>query len=251
MEPTQHSTFLNRDSASDLTTNFAETAQILFSAGSVTDTLATVVDLAVATIEGCDFAGLLLVDGTAFTTQGHTDPMVVEIDELQRLTSEGPCLDAISHRVVVAADDLVTDPRWPRFGPRAVAAGIRCVLALPLAEDARQGVLSLYARYPSAFGVVDRGKAVILASLATLSLAAAHSHEAEELRAENLHSALTTRELIGQAEGILMERERITANEAFDILRRASQHLNVKLRAVAQNLVDTGEEPDTGPPRSS
>jgi hypothetical protein len=251
MEPAQHSTYLDRDSASDLSLNFAETAQILFSAGGVTDTLASVVDLAVATIEGCDYAGLLLVDGAAVTTQAHTDPMVVEIDELQRVASEGPCLDAITHRVVVTADDLVSDPRWPHFGPQAVAAGIRCVLALPLAEDARQGALNLYARYPSAFGVVDRGKAVILASLATLSLAAAHSHEAEETRAENLHAALSTRELIGQAEGILMERERITADEAFDILRRASQHLNVKLREVAQNLVDTGEEPDTGPPRSS
>ena len=57
-----------------------------------------------------------------------------------------------------------------------------------------------------------------------------------------------SREIIGEAMGILMERERITAPQAFDILRRASQHLNIKLREVAQNLVETGEEPDTGPP---
>ena len=90
-------------------------------------------------------------------------------------------------------------------------------------------------------------KATILASLASLALSVAHTHEDEERRAENLNAALRTREIIGEASGILMERERITADQAFDILRRASQHLNIKLREVAQNLVDTGESPDTGP----
>ena len=74
----------------------------------------------------------------------------------------------------------------------------------------------------------------------------AEAHEEEERRAENLRQALITRQLIGQAQGILMERERITAEQAFDILRRASQHLNTKLREVAQELVETGERPPTG-----
>jgi hypothetical protein len=120
------------------------------------------------------------------------------------------------------------------------------VLALPLLADAQHGALNLYARYPSAFGVVDRAKAAILVSMANLALRLAHSHEDEERRAANLHAALSSRETIGEALGILIERERITAQQAFDILRRASQHLNVKLREVAQNLVDTGEDPDTG-----
>ena len=68
--------------------------------------------------------------------------------------------------------------------------------------------------------------------------------------ARDLNTALGTRETIGEALGILMERERVTANQAFDILRRASQHLNIKLRDVAQNLVETGESPDTGPSNS-
>jgi AmiR/NasT family two-component response regulator len=83
-------------------------------------------------------------------------------------------------------------------------------------------------------------------SLASLALSVAQSHEDEDRRAENLNAALGTRETIGEALGILMERERITPNQAFDVLRRASQHLNIKLREVAQNLVDTGESPDTG-----
>jgi ANTAR domain/GAF domain len=249
-EFTEDSTTIDGDSIPILTADFAETARILMSAGSVTDTLARVVELAVGTIEGCDFAGLFLIEEGVVSTPVHTDPVVVEVDALQHLTGEGPCLDAITYRAIFYAHDVGDDQRWPHFGPQATTAGIRSVLALPLADDDRQGALNLYARYPSAFGVVDRGKAVILASLATLALSAAHSHEGEERRIENLRAALISRELIGQAEGILMQRERITANAAFDILRRASQHLNLKLREVAQSLVETGEGPETGPPRS-
>ena len=87
---------------------------------------------------------------------------------------------------------------------------------------------------------------MLLATMAGMAFTSAQIHEDEERRAANLQAALATREMIGQAQGILMERERITPDQAFDILRRASQHLNVKLRDVAQSLVDTGERPDTG-----
>lgn len=234
------------DPSSELSANLADTARILFTAGSVADTLAEIVDLAVATIDGCDFAGLFLLERDVITSPVHTDPVVNEIDNLQYGCGEGPCLDAVALGQIFYADDLGEDPRWPRFGAQANAAGIRSVLALPLATNGTPGALNLYARYPAAFGVADRAKGVILASLAGLAVSIARSHEDEERRAENLNSALATRELIGQAQGILMERERITSGQAFDILRRASQHLNRKLRDVAQDLVDTGARPDTG-----
>jgi len=237
---------VDADPTSELAANFAETARILFAAGSVTDTLAQVVELAVATIEGCDFAGLFLLENDVVTSPIHTDPIVNEIDALQHESGEGPCLDAVTQRQIFYADDTADDSRWSRFGPRASAAGIRSVLALPLTTNGNLGALNLYARYPAAFGVVDRAKGVILASLAGLAVAAAHSHEDEELRAQNLNAALATREVIGQAQGILMERERIAPTQAFDVLRRASQHLNRKLRDVAQDFVDTGQRPETG-----
>src|ERR1700728_1302975 len=84
-----------------------------------------------------------------------------------------------------------------------------------------------------------------LAAVTSLAISVARSHEDEERRTEHLHAALTTREVIGQAQGILMERERISAAQAFDDLRRASQYLNRKLRDVAQDLVDTGTRPET------
>lgn len=234
------------DPSSELSANFDDTARILFTAGTVADTLAQVVGLAVATVDGCDFAGLFLLERDVITSPVHTDPIVNEVDALQHQSGEGPCLDAIARSQIFYAEDLAEDSRWPRFGPQAVAAGIRSVLALPLTTNGSSGALNLYARYPAAFGVADRAKGVILASLAGLAVSVARSHEDEERRADNLNTALATRELIGQAQGILMERERITSDQAFDILRRASQHLNRKLRDVAQDLVDTGARPETG-----
>ncbi len=242
----QHGAIVDGDPSSELVANFSDTARILFTAGSVADTLAQVLELAVATIDGCDFAGIFLLEQDVVTSPVHTDAIVDEVDALQQENGEGPCLDAIAHRQIFYADDPADDPRWPRFGPQADAAGIRSVLALPLATNGSRGALNLYARYPAAFGVADRAKGVILASLAGLAVSIARSHEDEERRAGNLNSALATRELIGQAQGILMERERITSDQAFDILRRASQHLNRKLRDVAQDLVDTGARPETG-----
>jgi hypothetical protein len=237
------------DLASELTTNITRMMRALYSAGSVGDTLAQVVELAVGTIDGCDFAGIFMIDGGDVTTPVSTDPIVIELDGLQHRTGEGPCLDAIALSSPFYADDLSDDERWPSFGPAATALGVRSLFGLPLRFNDTPGALNLYARYPQAFGVIDRGKAVLLATTADLAFSSAQSLENEERRNTTLHAALATREIIGQAQGILMERERINADQAFDVLRRASQHLNVKLRDVAQDLVDTGERPDTGRPK--
>jgi GAF domain-containing protein len=246
MDPIEVET-VGQDPVAELAATFSETARLLFSAGSVKSTLEQIVVIAVETIEGCDYAGLFLVEADKVVTPVSTDPLVATIDLLQHQAGEGPCLDAVSQGVMVYGDDLSADPRWPNFGPRAGESGIRSALALPLTANGALGAVNLYATYSSAFGVVDRAKGVILSSLASAALTAAHLYEDEERRIDNLHAALSSREIIGQAQGILMERERIAADQAFDVLRRASQYLNIKLREVAQTLVDTGERPDTGP----
>jgi GAF domain-containing protein len=238
------------DLTSDLAANISQTVLALFSGGSVAEVLAQVADLAVSTIEGCDFAGIFLVAGDQVTTPVHTDALVAEVDNLQQSSGEGPCLDAMHQGTAFYAEDLAADPRWPNFGPAAMALGVRSLLALPLRVNGVAGALNLYARYPLAFGVIDRGRGLLLAAMAGLAYSTALTHEEDERREANLHAALATREIIGQAQGILMEREHLTSVQAFDILRRASQHLNRKLRDVAQNLVDTGERPDTGPARA-
>lgn len=247
VEPPTSST----DPAAALAADFSEVARSLSTAGGVHETLVLVAAVAVANVEGCDYAGIFVLDEGTITRPARTDPLVTEVDALQQEADEGPCLDAIAHGTVFYAGDLGNDPRWPRFGPEAAARGVRSLLALPLTAGGPIGALNLYARYVEAFGVVDRARGLLLAALAALALSTAQTHEDGERRASNFRLALTTRELIGQAQGILMERERITADEAFDILRKASQHLNVKLREVAQTLVETGERPDIGPARPS
>ena len=185
------------------------------------------------------------VDPDRVTTAAASHPLVVELDEMQLSINEGPCLDAIADGGSLYAVDLIDDERWPRFGPAAARSGVRSLLAFRL-SDRPVSVLNLYARLPAAFGATDRAKALIFATLAGIALDAAGERADDEQRLANLHDALKTRELIGQAQGILIERERITGDQAFDVLRVASQHLNVKLREVARTLVETGQTPSTG-----
>jgi hypothetical protein len=234
------------EATSELIANFAQTVGVLFSAGSVLDTLVQVASLAVSTIEGCDHAGIFLLEGSTLVTPAASDALVTQIDALQRSSREGPCAAAISQGVAFYSGDLTDDQQWPTFGPQAAALGVRSIFALPLPIDGSPGALNLYARYPNAFGVIDRGRGQLLATMAGMAITSARAQEDEERRAANLHAALATRELIGQAQGILMEREHIDGPAAFDVLRRASQHLNVKLRDVAQSLIDTGVRPETG-----
>ncbi len=235
----------NTDPQTELETNLSEVALALFAPHSVDDTLRRIVDLAPETVDGCDGAGIFVVANEQVTTTAYSDAFVVELDSLQFETDQGPCLDAVSEGGSFYAEDLADDPRWPKFGPAATAAGIRSVLAFSLSTQ-RLSALNLYAHLPAAFGATDRAKGLIFATLAGLALDSAESRQDDEKRVENLHVALRTRELIGQAQGILMEREHITADQAFDVLRRASQHLNLKLREVAETLVQTGETPHTG-----
>ena len=205
----------------DLVTGFAGVAQSVLSADTEEGILQRVVDTAAATIEGCDFAGIFVLDEHGVTTSSHSDPTVIEIDAIQHRSAEGPCLDALSTGAAVYAGDLADDARYPTFGAHAATAGIRSALAFPVRIDGVRGALNLYARLPHAYGVTDRGKGVILATLAGVALTSvAHRHDVEQ-RNVNLQQAMLYREVIGQAQGILMEREHITADQAFAILRQS------------------------------
>jgi GAF domain-containing protein len=234
----------------EMASAFAGIARALFSVPTVRGTLQQIVDLAVVTVEGCDAAGISLWTGAGVSTLVSSDRVALEIDTVQYETGEGPCLDVITKEATVYVEDLAGDARWPSFGPRAAAVGMRSLLSCRLSAGRTLGALNLYARRPGAYDVTDRAKALIFAAHAGVALGAAEALEdantalsREIHRVENLRGALASREVIGQAEGILIERERITADQAFAVLRRASQQLNIKLREVAQYVVDTGEVP--------
>jgi hypothetical protein len=233
------------DQLLDLETSVSQVAAALFAPGTVHGTLQRIVDLAERAVDGCEAAGIFLDDHGTVTTAAASSTLVDVVDRLQIEAGEGPCLDASRSNATFYAADLIDDERWPNFGPSAVAAGIRSVLAYSLSAD-RPSALNLYAQLPAAFGVTDRAQGLLFATLASLALDSAQERASEEKRSRNLVEALRTRELIGQAQGILMERERITGDQAFDVLRKASQHMNIKLREVAEALIETGESPDTG-----
>ena len=234
------------DQLLDLEKVLADVALSLFEPGTVEVTLQRIVDLAEHAVDGCEAAGIMVIDADTVTTAAASSALVDAIDRMQIDAGEGPCVDASTHGSTFYAEDLLDDDRWPTFAPNAVDAGIRSVLAYSLLAQ-RPSALNLYSRLPAAFGATDRAQGVLFATLARLALDLAEERETDERKAVNFTEALRTRELIGQAQGILMERERITGDEAFNVLRRASQHMNVKLREVAETLVQTGETPETGP----
>lgn len=242
---------MEKESSSDLAMEFAEISRALWSAPTIQDTLQRIVDFSVQTIDGCDGAGISFILGDTITTPVWTNPAVVAIDTQQYTTGEGPCLDAIAKETSYYAEDLASDQRWPVFGPRAAEAGMRSLLSFRLFGTTTLGALNLYAHSPYAYGAEDRAKGLIFATHAGIALDAAQTvagmAEAlavETKRLSDLKGALDSREIIGQAEGVLMERELISSDEAFRLLRQASQHLNIKLRRVAQLLVDTGQLPE-------
>jgi hypothetical protein len=225
------------EASAALESDLSEVAIALFAEATVDEALQRMVDLAVVAVDGCVAAGIFLVENERVVSKAYSDPLVVMLDGLQFDADEGPCLDAVSEGGSFFAPDLADDTRWPIFGPAATAAGFRSMLALRL-FGARLSALNLYARLPAAFDVIDRAKASIFATLAGIALTSAEERADDDRLADNLRIALKTSGVIGQAQGILMEREQITADQAFDVLRRASQRLNIKLREVAQKVVD-------------
>jgi hypothetical protein len=231
----------------ELESTVSEIAVALFARGTVEQTLHRIVLLAERAVDGCEAAGVMVTREGVVTTVAATSDLVLLIDQMQIDAGEGPCVDALQQSTAFAANDLLDDRRWPRFARAAASAGVRSVLAYSLSRT-HPSVLNLYARLPAAFGATDRAQGELFATLARLALDSAEHREVEDSNAANFAAALLTREVIGQAQGILMERERITSDQAFHVLRRASQHMNIKLREVAETLVETGETPETGRP---
>ncbi len=220
---------------------FARLAVELSEATTVAQTAAQIVDFGITTI-GTQFAGIMMLrrKGTIETVVSSA-PVVVEADGQQYRLREGPGIDpAMPSRTIMSAD-LAIDSRWPRWGPVAVDLGLVSVLSAELrAAGQRIGVMNFYGDRTRRFTEQDAHVASLFANHAAAALAAV------SLR-ENLQNALDTRTVVGQAQGVLMERFDVDADRAFSILRRYSQDSNVKLTAVATALLSSRELPATPP----
>ena len=215
----------------------ATAARQLQSAASNDQLLQRIVDIAVASIAGCDYAGISVDRAGKVSSPTVSDPQVLAIDALQYAIDSGPCLQAMrGDEVFIDAPALEHDPRFVPFGDEAAKAGCRSVLAHRLYVDSHGlGSLNLYASQPHAFTDYDRTQSVVLSALASLAL----NMTLLEIDGEGLREAVLTRDVIGQAKGILMEREHVNADEAFAKLRQQSQDQNVKLRDIAQQVIDS------------
>ncbi len=214
---------------------FAEVARSLSGEDTLEATLDRIVTQAVLTVRGAQFAAVSLVRARReVQTVTASDDVCRRVDAVQYDTGEGPCLDAIWDAETVLVNDLSTTDRWPRFAPRAAELGVCSMLAFRLfVHQDRIGALNLYASEQNAF--TDECARLGAAFAAHAAVAWDHAREIDGLKAAN-----ETRTLIGQAQGILMIERKITAEAAFRLLQEASQRRNVKLRDLAQEVVDTG-----------
>jgi hypothetical protein len=200
-----------------------------------------VVALATAAVPACDEASISILDERGrLTTPCATAKVVIELDNKQYESGQGPCVSAITGvERAVYSPDLGTDSRWPQFGRVAAAQGFHSLFSRRFDGGGPVGGINLYARRAEAFAAEDSTAATLLSAFAGVVTALTRAR----MESSNLREALQSRDVIGQAKGILMERHRIAADVAFDILRRASQHQNRKLRDIADEIATTGQDP--------
>jgi GAF domain-containing protein len=189
-------------------------------------------------------------EGEPFTV-ATSDELAGQVDEIQYRSGEGPCLTAMYQNRAVEVDDLSQETRWDAYRPHALAHGVACSLSFPLAiGDRAVGALNLYSTRPNAFNARDREHAEAFTSQVSAALVLTLRHAQQSQLGEQLEQAMSSRAIIDQAVGILMGQQRCTASVAFDVLRKASQHRNRKLRDVAADVISnvTGQSPEP-PPR--
>ena len=219
----------------------ADAARALADEPTLQQTLDRVVELAVSMVDGCESAGVSLVPRGRIESPAVSDPLVARGDELQSELREGPCLDAVHDHALVESGDIESDARWPLWAP-AVARelGVRSMLCVQLyTSENAHGALNMYSTSPDAFGVDDHHLASTFAAVAAAAISAARTEE-------QLQSAVQTRTLIGQAQGIVMERYSLTPGRAFAVLSRVSQDANIKLVDIARQVVETRRIPGVG-----
>ncbi|TQS41314.1 GAF and ANTAR domain-containing protein [Cryptosporangium phraense] len=199
-------------------------------------TMQGIVVAAVETIPGAAHAGISEVERRRIVrTSAATGDLVRAVDQAQYSTAEGPCLAALFEHRTVHIPDTNAESRWPTFSEKAADLGVRSILSFQLyvAND-NLGALNLYAREPRAFDDESEDVGLLFAAHAAVAMADAR-------KVQQLSHAVSVRDQIGQAKGILMERHKITGDQAFALLVRASQHANVKLVDIARYLTETGE----------
>jgi GAF domain-containing protein len=232
----------DRTPAVDEAAAFERLGSVPFTEHSLQSVLQAVADLTKQVVPGSIEASITVLVADRATTVVHTGQLALDLDESQYGRGHGPCLQAASSGEAVEVDDARTETRWSDYMATAVDRGSLSSLSLPLGspENLRAG-LNIYAREAGAFDEDSRRIGHRFARFAGAAVTNMHAYESARERADHLQTALQSRAVIDQAKGILMERYKVTAEEAFTVLAQASMAGNRKLRAVAEHLATTGE----------
>jgi transcriptional regulator with GAF, ATPase, and Fis domain len=217
--------------------DLSELARDLQAASDSTSVMRSIVHAAVAEIHGASGAAITLLHHRKVTSPAHSDETARRVGTAESDTGEGPCVDTSRREVTLRSNDLRGETRWPKWAAVAVENGVLSVMSFQLfVQDDRMGALNVFADTADVFDDDAENTGLLLASHAAVAMAGTRN-------AEHLRLAVDTRDLIGQAKGILMERYKIRSDEAFNLLVVASQHSNRKLRDVAEHLAERGELP--------
>jgi hypothetical protein len=234
-----------------LAQQFATLTYSLLDAATVEDVLTQVVSAAVDVLPAADMVSVTLRDPDGrFYTPVRTDPVADRLDELQYEFAEGPCHDAAlpDGPAMAHGPDLRCTDLWPKWAPAAVELGAGAVLSTALLPDAApprlSGALNVYSRRPNGLDDLNVNQALLLATHASLALAYTEALTRADLHQTQLRRAIDSRDVIGQAKGIIMARRGVPADEAFELLRSASQQLNVRLVELAETLATRHTELD-------
>lgn len=215
---------------------FAKVSRELLAEPQVALTLQKIVDLAVETVAGCEYAGITMRHGKRVETPASTDPLVDQLDRWQYELKQGPCVDAVFVDDMYLIEDMASEDRWPQWTPKAVELGVMSSLSVRVTAPA--GIvagLNLYAKDRFAYDDQDQ--------ILTAQIYASHAGNAlwASSEIEGQGSALMSRHQIGMAQGMLMQRFELTDEQAFQFLRRVSQDTNTKLIDVAAKIINEAQ----------
>ncbi|MBS9376650.1 GAF and ANTAR domain-containing protein [Rhodococcus sp. B50] len=220
----------------DPATVFSALAEILYSASDPSEVYTAICVAATVLIPGCDHASVMLRQGKKYITVAATSEVAARIDDLERQLGQGPCVDAIDEQIPQIEADLRAGSDWPQLAEAMLAdTPVRGVMAFRLLIDrTKVGALNLFSTTAGAFTTAAAGQASVLAAFASVTATAV----SREQDIASLRTGLANNREIGTAVGLLMALENLSAEEAFDVLRRTSQQMNLKVADLARSLLD-------------
>jgi GAF domain-containing protein len=222
-----------------LTESLATLSRFFVGDGTFEQTLLRVCELTKEAVPSTDLVGITMLVEGRHRTAVFTDDAAPHIDQAQYDSGEGPCLDAFRDQTVHIIESTRAEGPWPAFRAAAADHGIGSTMSLPLVVDKQSlGAMNLYATPEHAFGDHERDRGWPFASQAAIVLANAQAYWDARTLSERLGEAMASRAVIEQAKGMLMAAQRSGSDEAFELLVRASQRENVKLRDIAARIVD-------------